>query len=70
MCAQQNALMESKGVPKALRERVRRYYDEIWARRQPYSEDEILNSMHSALRRDILRAMYSVSVAPTNPLHA
>ena len=59
----QNELMRQKEVPRAMRRRVRQYYNEIWARERPFNEEEILASLPFTLQQEVRRAMYAVSAA-------
>ena len=45
--------MRHHNLPRALRKRVRMFYDSFWSRGVYYNEDRILQDLHFSLRHDV-----------------
>ena len=61
-----NELMQARGLPMALRARVREYYDNLYARRRFFDADEILSGLTRNLKADVLIAMHEQMVLKNN----
>jgi len=61
-----NEFMQARGLPMALRARVREYYDNLYARRRFFDADEILSGLTRNLKADVLIAMHEQMVLKNN----
>lgn len=59
--ALQNEFMRSRGLPRPLRKRIRKYYTTFWSRGVYFSESDIVGELSFNIRRELAHFMNEVS---------
>lgn len=56
----QNEFMRTRGLPRPLRKRIRKYYSTFWSRGVYFSESDIVGELSFNIRRDLAHFMNEV----------